>query len=251
MVLMNRNRTAILTALLFTVLASLACGGLDGSLTPTTATIPPVPTEWWPTDTPSPTDTPLPTDTPTPVPSPTPFIPWEGLVTPGALPPTALAQAILTDWQAYFDALWNYETVSQDGRPNDKDWWIEQNRYYSIDPILTNWLENIDEYFTPGTKEFPAFMEEISESSITGYCISDSHCSLEVQWSSMKYWMYVVAEAESVHETGWHDMGTDSAHVCFVLQYDVDEGRWMVSDAMPDGCPDLEDVVLTLTPVSE
>ncbi len=151
-------------------------------------------------------------------------IPWAGKVGPGKQLPAEILQSVPADWEEMFRSMNSYESVKTNGRPGEKAWWIEQANKFYTGPALKDWLQGIEEWFSPNaTPGTPGFVENAHYSTQVTRCASDTECTLRVVLQSGQFWAYNISTQVWVRANAIQP--SDSL---VLMQYDTAAGRWKI-----------------------
>jgi hypothetical protein len=135
-------------------------------------------------------------------------------------------QALLADWEELFRMTSRLEYVKANGRPSEKNWWIEQSKRFYAGKALTAQLQHIEQMFNSKPEGVaPGFIENASYAPQVESCSSDNECTVLIHVQGGKVWSYDLGHKK------WIEGGsiTEPFDWVFSMQYDPASGHWKVN----------------------
>jgi hypothetical protein len=161
--------------------------------------------------------------TPAPAPTATPEKP-AAVATTIKAPPESVGKAVVADWEEMFRVTQSYEYVSANGRPDDKEWWIEQAKRFYIGRVRAEQLQQIEMMFKPDVPGSLGFIQDARYTVEVQNCSSATECVLQVRVQSGRYWAY------DIHQKNWNAANPVEPAVWIVpMRYDSTTEHWKVN----------------------
>jgi hypothetical protein len=138
----------------------------------------------------------------------------------------SIHEAVVTDWEELFRTTSRLEYVKANGRPSDKNWWLEQSQRFYAGKALTAQLQHIEQMFSSKSEGVvPGFIEGARYSPQVESCSSDDECTMLIHVQGGKLWSYDLGHKK------WIEGGsiTEPFDWVFSMQYDSASGHWKVN----------------------
>jgi hypothetical protein len=136
----------------------------------------------------------------------------------------SVSKAVVADWEEMFRVTQSYEYVKANGRPDDKEWWIEQAKRFYIGRARAVQQQQIELMFWQGARMTLGFIQDARYIVEVQNCPSATECTLQVRMQSGKYWAY------DISQKSWSEAGpVEPVTRTVSMRYDSTAGRWMVN----------------------
>ena len=139
-------------------------------------------------------------------------------------PSAPVTQTVIVEWEEMFRVTKNYEYVKTNGRPGDKEWWIEQAKRFYIGRARAEQLQQIEMMFKPDVPGSLGFIQDARYTVEVQNCSSATECVLQVRVQSGQYWAY------DIHQKNWNEANPVEPAVWIIpMRYDSTTGHWKVN----------------------